>query len=385
MSEQINKVLASTSQAFSTAEQKIARDNISAQAKISYSYSGSTITAIDGSAVGNPSSLTGVEHDSNLSGAGTTLSPLGLSTSITIARNRESATLAYDHLTLANSDNDPILSSTISNIYMSGHAGNASSPYTANYGLQGMSTYGTDTYHNITATATLRYSGATFKEGDDSARIKATGLTLHTTADGDQLVDASSVVRWNSYSSMSGKWSESSNPLSTGFGGNQVSSASQYNVGQGNWVARTVKASGIPDMDLYGFRNLPVGQGPFGVNGNGAWIDLKPETRWESSFQATSNTYNLLNIPKNATAFINVQGRFDSCSYVNMTTSKDAWLSVTDGGTTAGGGFRTWPLTNITTVAKGGTADEGYTPQLQVVTTGNTTVGFTVNMVIKEA
>ena len=384
MSEQINKVLASTSQAFSTAEQKIARDNISAQAKISYSYSGSTITAIDGSAVGNPASLTGVEHDSNLSGNGGTV-PLGLSTSITIARNRESATLAYDHLTLSNSDNDPIFSSTISNIYMSGHAGNASSPYTANYGLQGLSIYGTDTYHNVTATATLRYSGATFKEGDDSVKIKATGLTLHTTADGDQLVDASSVVRWNSYSSMSGKWSESSNPLSTGFGGNQVSSASQYNVGQGNWVARTVKASGIPDMDLYGFRNLPVGQGPFGVNSNGAWIDLKPETRWESSFQATSNTYNLLNIPKNATAFINVQGRFDSCSYVNMTTSKDAWLSVTDGGTTAGGGFRTWPLTNITTVAKGGTADEGYTPQLQVVTTGSTTVGFTVNMVIKEA
>ena len=385
MSEQINKVLASTSQAFSTAEQKQARDNISAQAKISYSYSGSTITAIDGSAVGNPASLTGVDHDSNLSGNGGTI-PLGLSTSITIARNRESATLAYDHLTLSNSDNDPILSSTISNIYMSGHAGNASSPYTANYGLQGMSIYGTDSYHNITATATLRYSGATFKEGDDSAKIKATGLTLHTTADGDQLVDASSVVRWNSYSSMSaGSWSESSNPLSTGFGGNQVSSASQYNVGAGNWAVRTVKASGIPDMDLYGFRNLPVGQGPFGVNGNGAWIDLKPETRWESSFQATSNTYNLLNIPKNATAFINVQGRFDSCSYVNMTTSKDAWLSVTDGGTTAGGGFRTWPLTNITTVAKGGTADEGYTPQLQVVTTGNTTVGFTVNMVIKEA
>ena len=384
MSEQINKVLASTSQAFSTAEQKIARDNISAQAKISYSYSGSTITAIDGSAVGNPASLTGVEHDSNLSGNGGTV-PLGLSTSITIARNRESATLAYDHLTLANSDNDPILSSTISNIYMSGHAGNESSPYTANYGLQGMSIYGTDTYHNITATATLRYSGATFKEGDDSARIKATGLTLHTTADGDQLVDASSVVRWNSYSSMVGKWSESSNPLSTGFGGNQVSSASQYNVGPGNWAARTVKASGIPDMNLYGFRNLPVGQGPFGVNDNGAWIDLKPETRWESSFQAASNTYNLLNIPKNATAFINVQGRFDNCSYVNMTTSKDSWLSVNGGGTTAGGGFRTWPLTNITTVAKGGTADEGYTPQLQVVTTGNTTVGFTVNMVIKEA
>lgn len=374
MSEQINKVLASTAQAFSTAEQAQARENIGAMAASASSLFYST---------SNPSTfISGVSHDSNLSGNGSTI-PLGLNKSITLARNGESATLAYDHLKLTYSDNDPIISASNGMIYMSGHAGNASSPYTANYGLQGMSIYGTDTYHNITATATLRYSGATFKEGDDSAKIKATGLTLHTNADGDQVVDASSVVRWNGYSASG--WAESSNPLSVGYGGNQVSAASQYNVGPGNWAARTVKASGIPDMDLYGFRNLPVGQGPFGVNSNGAWIDLKPETRWESSFQATSNTYNLLNIPKNATAFINVQGRFDNCSYVNMTTSKDAWLSVTGGGTTAGGGFRTWPLTNITTVAKGGTADEGYTPQLQVVTTGNTTVGFTVNMVIKEA
>lgn len=374
MSEQINKILASTAQAFSTAEQAQARANIGAMAASASSLFYST---------SNPSAfISGVSHDSNLSGNGATI-PLGLNTSITLARNSESATLAYDHLTLKCSDNDPIISASNGMIYMSGHAGNASSPYKSNYGIQGMSIYGTDTYNNITATATLRYSGVTFVEDTDSAKIKATGMTLHTNAYGDQLVDASSVVRWNGYSASG--WAESSNPLSTGFGGNQVSAASQYNVGPGNWAARTVKASGIPDMDLYGFRNLPVGQGPFGVNGNGAWIDLKPETRWESSFQATSNTYNLLNIPKNATAFINVQGRFDNCSYINMTTSKDSWLSVAGGSTTAGGGFRTWPLTNITTVAKGGTADEGYTPQLQVVTTGNTTVGFTVNMVIKGA
>lgn len=87
MSEQINKVLASTAQAFTTAEQKQARDNISAQAKITYSYSGGTITAIDGSAVGQPDALTEVMHDANLSGEGTSGSPLGLASEITLSAN----------------------------------------------------------------------------------------------------------------------------------------------------------------------------------------------------------------------------------------------------------------------------------------------------------
>ncbi len=218
MGSPINKILASTAQAFSTAEQKQARDNISAQAKISYSYSGSTITAIDGSAVGNPAALTGVDHDGNLSGAGTQGSPLGLRTSITLTQNGDSATLAYDHLKLTYRDNDPILSASNGTIYMSGHAGNASSPYTASYDIQGMSIYGTDTYNHITATAKLQYSGAEFHQGTDSANIKATGLTLHTNSDGDQLVDASSVVRWNGYSSLSGFTGCSTNNCISGDG-----------------------------------------------------------------------------------------------------------------------------------------------------------------------
>lgn len=84
MSEQINKVLASTSQAFNSAEQAQARANIDAQQTISYSYSGSTITAIDGSAVGQPDALTAVYHDSNLSGSGTSGSPLGLASTINL-------------------------------------------------------------------------------------------------------------------------------------------------------------------------------------------------------------------------------------------------------------------------------------------------------------
>lgn len=265
MSEKIPSVLTNLPQSFTTAEQKIGRDNIGAMAASASSLYYST---------SNPSAfISGVNRDSNLSGNGST-TPLGLNTSITLAKNGESATLAYDNFKLAYSDNDPILSATNSDIYMSGHKGNASSPYTANYGLQGMSIYGTDTYNHITATATLRYSGGTFVEGDDSAKIKATGLTLHTTADGDQLVDASSIVRWNSYSSMSaGSWSESGNSLSTGFGGNQVTAASQYNDGAGNWSCRTVKMSGLPDQDLYGFRAKPNGTAAsYMVNQAGAFI-----------------------------------------------------------------------------------------------------------------
>lgn len=52
MTEPINKILATTSQAFTTAQQAQARANIGAQKSIAYAYSGSTITGIDGSAVG---------------------------------------------------------------------------------------------------------------------------------------------------------------------------------------------------------------------------------------------------------------------------------------------------------------------------------------------
>lgn len=100
MSEQINKVLASTAQAFTTAEQKQARDNISAQAQITYSYSGSQITAIDGSAVCYPSALTSVYHDSNLTGSGTTADPLGLSSTVELVYNNNTARISPYNISL---------------------------------------------------------------------------------------------------------------------------------------------------------------------------------------------------------------------------------------------------------------------------------------------
>lgn len=375
MTAPINKILATTSQAFTTAQQAQARTNIDAQKSIAYGYSGSTITGIDGSAVGKINSY-GYSGDTITSIDGSAVGKIN--------------SYGYSGTTITSIDGSAVgLSTASANNGITGN-GSSSQPLGVSSSL---------TFSDSLAKASISPNALRMSSNASTASLNAGTFGIlnssqesvylypnamwftdsqHNTAE----VTKGSIDRWNGYSASG--WAESSNPLSVGYGGNQVSAASQYNVGQGNWAARTVKASGIPDMNLYGFRNLPVGQGPFGVNGNGAWIDLKPETRWESSFQASSKTYDLLNIPKNATAFINVQGHFDSCSYVNMTTSNDAWLSVNGGSTTAGGGFRTWPLTNITTVAKGGTADEGYTPHLQVVTTGNTKVWFTVNMVIKE-
>ena len=394
MSEPIQKVLTNNLMGLPESAKAIGRQNIDAQKTIAYSYDGTRITGIDNSAVG----LNSVSANNCISGDGSSGSPLGLSATAqwTAGGNWYPMTeISAGHLKISAQafagaqiyQNESSLCNwtptgiTVRHTASGVGGGNIDNFYGEILNLN----YNAGQYylHQISSDA----SGLRAKQNGNPNNVSIFGFGSAAFSDNDgsswEKVDPSSIRRWNEYSASG--WAESSNPLSVGYGGNQVSAASQYNVGPGNWAARTVKASGIPDMDLYGFRALPVGQGPFGVNGNGAWIDLKPETRWESSFQATTNTYDLLNIPKSATALINVQGRFDHCSYVNITTAANAWLSVAGGDTTAGGGFRTWPLTNITTVAKGGTAETGYTPRLQVVTTGDTTVGFTVNMVIKEA
>lgn len=74
MSEQINKVLASTAQSFSTAEQAQARANIGAA----------------------PASagFTGVYHDANLTGSGTSAEPLGLSSQVRFSNSTSATNIA---------------------------------------------------------------------------------------------------------------------------------------------------------------------------------------------------------------------------------------------------------------------------------------------------
>lgn len=85
MSEPIQKVLTNNLMGLPESAKAIGRQNIDAQKSLSYSYSGATITAIDGSAVGQPGALTEVVHDANLSGSGTSASPLGLASEITLS------------------------------------------------------------------------------------------------------------------------------------------------------------------------------------------------------------------------------------------------------------------------------------------------------------
>ena len=193
MSEQINKVLASTAQAFSTAEQKQARDNIDAQQSITFNYSGSNITAIDGSAIAQSGALTFVTHDGNLTGSGTTDSPLGLSSEITLS----STGLPYVN--------------TINSYSMYMHGESATSYVGLGYNYFKDSAGG-ETY--------IQSDQIILKDdGDISLRAYPSGIFIneHNGSDADltignssivfseryhdsQVVDRSSIERWNSYS-----------------------------------------------------------------------------------------------------------------------------------------------------------------------------------------
>ena len=85
MSEPILKVLTNNLMGLPESAKAIGRQNIDAQQSITYSYSGGTITAIDGSAVGQSDAITEIVHDANLSGSGTSAFPLGLASEITLS------------------------------------------------------------------------------------------------------------------------------------------------------------------------------------------------------------------------------------------------------------------------------------------------------------
>ena len=191
MSEQINKVLASTAQAFTTAEQKQARDNIDAQQSITFNYSGSTITALNGSAIAQSGALTYVTHDLNLTGSGTSGSPLGLSSWFTLS---------------------------------SGPYSGEYGPYSVDYrNNDGFGQYGSNTMwlSSTAGTETHITDGAieVKDDGDISMSLNPTGIFIdeHNGGDADltighssivfseryhdsQVVDRSSIERWNSYS-----------------------------------------------------------------------------------------------------------------------------------------------------------------------------------------
>lgn len=447
MSEQINKVLASTAQAFTTAEQKQARDNIDAQKSITYSYQDSQITAIDGSAVGNPAALTGINHDYNLSGLGTTLSLLGLSdpikfsasgtaadslvSSVNVGNKGLSATvpsawtaeftyhnskLSYEWPSAEDTANhEGLTSHTLivpGNINLSSHD---CSYITHNYvdldvdnGLRMFQGYGSGSnqsgifacvsgYSNgptvhfqqgtaneyvdipsirrwnsysagvyagngLTGSGTsgspLGLANPSIISGTTHSSYRANNFVMVTSNDGDRSylneyvldfqhngtsysVTTASINDWNNKlfksaiecdansavtaiggSAIAGGngWKESGNPLSTGFGGNQVTAASQYNDGAGNWAARTVKMSGLPDQTMYGFQSKPVGTGTYGVNQAGAFVAVPQSKYFTYLFHETGEyvaTFDIEIFPTGLTA----DARLD---FVNLCSAASA-------------------------------------------------------------
>ena len=126
MTEPINKILATTSQAFTTAQQLQARTNIDAQKSIAYSYSGQAITGIDGSAVGNTTTygyigttitsidgsavgLSTVSVNNGLTGNGSSAQPLGVSSSLTFSDSLSKASISPSTLRMSGNSSTAIL------------------------------------------------------------------------------------------------------------------------------------------------------------------------------------------------------------------------------------------------------------------------------------
>ena len=107
--ERINKVLASTAQAFSTSEQKQARDNIGAQASGDYveysaiSGDNNVISSINGSALSSNAGFSGVYTTNAFTGSGTnSADKLGLNSAFTLSNSNNTAqqtTYSYSGLT----------------------------------------------------------------------------------------------------------------------------------------------------------------------------------------------------------------------------------------------------------------------------------------------
>lgn len=169
---------------------------------------------------------------------------------------------------------------------------------------------------------------ASFEAATASANYRASEAEF-SNASGTSVVNKSSIDRWNSYSA--GTWNESGNSLSTGYGGYQVSAAWQYNE-TGNWAARTVGISGSPDQTMYGFQSKPNGTATYGVNAAGAFVRIPQQNYFTYLFHVTgamSHQFDIEIFPTGLTA----DARFD---FVNLCSAASANIKTdTFHGTTA--------------------------------------------------
>lgn len=334
MSEQINKVLASTAQSFTTAEQKQARDNIGAQQSGDYVYAsayssfsahvesakqdasamsgyvpysaisadaGSAITSINGSSVGK---FNGVSASNCISGDGTSGSPLGISATAkwTAGGNWYPMTeISAGYLKISSQafagaqvyqDESSLCNWAPTGITVRHSASSIGGGYVDNfYGETLKLTYNAGEYYLRQISSDVSGLHCQQNGAPDSESIFGFGSAAFSDDNGAtwEVVDPASIRRWNS--GVSAAWNESANSLSTGFGGNQATAASQYNDGAGNWSCRKVKMSGLPDQNLYGFQSKPQGTATaYMVNPAGAFIQYQP-TYYCKLYHRTGSVY----------------------------------------------------------------------------------------------
>lgn len=186
----------------------------------------------------------------------------------------------------------------------------------------GMRMTGYNTAGSASSVITLQDDGYRFEDAVNNTEVKLNSTSLKFTVGAypnysSEVVDTASIQRWNSYSA--GNWAESGNPLSTGYGGNQVSAASQYNE-TGNWAARTVKMSGLPDQTLYGFQSRPNGTATYGINQAGAFVAVPQQKYFTYLFHETGaavHTFDMEIYPTGLTA----DARLD---FVNLCSAASA-------------------------------------------------------------
>lgn len=191
MTEPINKILATNSQAFTTAQQLQARTNIDAQKSIAYSYSGQTITGIDGSAVGKINSY-GYSGDTITSIDGSAVGKIN--------------SYGYSGTTITSIDGSAVGLSTVS--ANNGITGNGSSAQPL--GVSSTLTFSGGIYTASISPITFRMTGndataslnaGTFgimKSNQESVYVNPTAMLFTDSAHNTVEVTKGSIERWNS-------------------------------------------------------------------------------------------------------------------------------------------------------------------------------------------
>lgn len=264
--------------------------------------SANNVTSINGSSVGV---FTGVNTTLNVTGDGTSGSPVGLNSSIVFTSSNRQNTVYADKVdftakvnpiefygtyrpwgwdisgssTSTNDKTSLIQSTSYLAMYTTSDGGEKAHGYLTfrgcGFGESGTGGAGDEIHTNIST------QGITSISGYMGTASSHTGFYLTNGNDPDRplelkfesgassaKVDIDSINRWNS---LAQGIAESADPL--GLGAQSASAAQTIYTGY-NWTKRTVSASGLPDMEMYGFQTTPYGSGTYGINSAGSFTAI---------------------------------------------------------------------------------------------------------------